>query len=431
MNYLSVSAFDAYDDNDNKIGSVSARDTAVYFSYADSLKLNNKYTGPLLYGASLKYINERLANEKAGGFALDLGLMAKPKAIKNLQFAVMAENLISSRIKFIDKGYKLPFNLKFGSSCKIEGESSDYWTNFSIDFNFPRDNRNYITVGIENRFYEIFFLRAGYNSFGDASNDINLGFGIEAGKYLDRDISVNYSFSGTYDFGNVHKIDIVYRWPAQGSEVRERKNRIKETGNVAANVNSQNAAAEPAPPAAVELPLAKNIKPIILSGGLEEKLAQIKELGEQKDEGSFQFLLSQLNKGSPGNDEDAKILLEVINALYKFNDKRAVKPFIKLMNTKNILIRLAIVDKICKFKDNENVYQLLRKALKDTSSLVRIAAVENLSKHYGLSAEDDLKNALKSEKNKKVIKAIMKALETAKAQKDRKEREIHIWDLDD
>ncbi|MCG2726843.1 MAG: PorV/PorQ family protein, partial [Elusimicrobia bacterium] len=180
VNYLSVSSFDAYDNNDNKIGSVSARDMAIYFSYANSLKLNNKHINSLLYGASLKYINERLANEKAGGFALDLGLMAKPK-IKNLKFGIMAENIVSSEIKFINEGYKLPFNLKFGSSYKIKGQNTGYWTNFSLDYNFPQDNRNYITVGIENRFYEIFALRVGYNSFGDISDGINLGFGIEAG----------------------------------------------------------------------------------------------------------------------------------------------------------------------------------------------------------------------------------------------------------
>ncbi|MCG2726859.1 MAG: PorV/PorQ family protein, partial [Elusimicrobia bacterium] len=180
FNYLSVPSFDAYDNNDNKIGSVSARDMAIYFSYADSLKSNSKYINSFLYGASLKYINERLANEKAGGFALDLGLMVKPK-IKNLKFGIMAENIVSSEIKFINEGYKLPFNLKFGSSYKIKGQDTGHWTNFSLDFNFPQDNRNYITVGIENRFYEIFALRVGYNSFGDISDGINLGFGIEAG----------------------------------------------------------------------------------------------------------------------------------------------------------------------------------------------------------------------------------------------------------
>ncbi len=212
LNYLSVSAFDAYDGEDNKIGSVSARSLAAYFSYARALNLGGKHISAFFCGANLKYIKERLASEKASGFALDLGLMAKVEGIENLKFAVMAENIASNEIRFIDKGYRLPFNLKFGSSYKLSGKDKGYRVNFSLDFNFPQDNHDYVAAGIESGFNDVFTFRAGYNSFGDLSNGINLGFGIEAGKYLGRDIGINYSFGDSYDFGNIHKVDITYKF---------------------------------------------------------------------------------------------------------------------------------------------------------------------------------------------------------------------------
>ncbi|MCG2725980.1 MAG: HEAT repeat domain-containing protein [Elusimicrobia bacterium] len=152
---------------------------------------------------------------------------------------------------------------------------------------------------------------------------------------------------------------------------------------------------------------------------LEEKLVAIKELGDKKEEASFKLLLTSLES------EDPRILLDAIAALDKFkampgavsggyahqtaNDTRVVKPFVKLMNMKNILVRLAVINQIGKFQD-EDVFQILLGALKDRSSLVRTRAVEVLSDWDISRCEDDLKKTLESERNKKVRKAIIKAL---------------------
>ncbi|MFH1619236.1 MAG: PorV/PorQ family protein, partial [bacterium] len=86
LNYLSISEFDAYDNNDNRVGSVSAYDMAANFSYANRYLPNSTALASIFYGANLKYLIERLDVEKASGFGLDLGILIKPK-IRNLNLA--------------------------------------------------------------------------------------------------------------------------------------------------------------------------------------------------------------------------------------------------------------------------------------------------------------------------------------------------------
>ncbi|MBI4655395.1 MAG: PorV/PorQ family protein [Elusimicrobia bacterium] len=215
VNYLSVSKFDAYDNNNTKIDSVSAYDMAVNLSYAKHCRLlDNDSFESFSYGANLKYLSEKLDTIKSSGFGLDIGVLLKPNIsskMNNLSVAFAVNNVVSSKVKFINESYKLPLEFKTGIAYKSH-PARDYWTTLSLDWNFPRDGQNYIAAGMENIFYELFALRVGYNSFGDISEGFNLGFGIRCAKFLNQSVEVDYSFSNTYDFGNIHKMGILYRF---------------------------------------------------------------------------------------------------------------------------------------------------------------------------------------------------------------------------
>ncbi len=210
LNYLSVSEFDAYDNDNHRIGSVSANDMALNISYANRYMIANRdFLGLELcyYGLNIKYLREKLDDEKSSGFGLDMGILVKPHTIENLKIAFAVDNIISSKVKFIKEGYRLPLEFKTGIAYKIH-PVKNYWTTLSLDWNIPKDGKDYVAAGMESIFSELFAVRIGYNSFGDIYEGFNVGFGVRYSKFLE----VDYSFSNTHDLGNIQKVGILYRF---------------------------------------------------------------------------------------------------------------------------------------------------------------------------------------------------------------------------
>ena len=211
LNYLSVGAFDAYDAADNRTGSVSAYDMALYFSYGRRLPGDYKVFGSISYGASLKYIREGLDTKSAAGVGVDLGFLIEPH-IKNLRFGLGVENVVSSRLKFIDEGFTPPLKLKTGVSYRVAPGSPVIETLLTVDFNLPNAGANYMAAGIESRFYKMLALRFGYSTFGDISNGCNFGLGFDLSRYVGKNIMVDYSFGSTYDLGDISKLGVSWKF---------------------------------------------------------------------------------------------------------------------------------------------------------------------------------------------------------------------------
>ena len=211
VNYLSVSAFDAYDNTDNRTGSVSAYDVAMYFSWGGRLPLDYKFLRSVSYGASAKYISQTLDTESGTGYGLDLGILAA-SAVEHLRFGFGVENAVSSRIRFIEEGARPPLKFKAGAMYEVRSSMADIAARFSLDYIFWNDRPGNIAAGMEYGFYDTFAMRLGYNSFGDISNGLNFGLGFDLSRYTRRDVSVDYSFAATYAFGNIHKLGVTYKF---------------------------------------------------------------------------------------------------------------------------------------------------------------------------------------------------------------------------
>lgn len=211
INYLSVSAFDAYDNADQPIGSVSAYDMAVYLSWGGRRPLDYKFLRSVSYGASAKYISEKLDTEKGAGYGLDLGFLAT-SAVENLRFGFSIENAVSTKIKFIEEGAKPPLKFKAGAMYKIRSSVAQIAARFSLDYVYWNDRPGYIAAGMEYLFYDAFAVRMGYSSFGDISDGLNFGLGFDLSRHIGRSISVDYSFGATYAFGDIHKLGVTYKF---------------------------------------------------------------------------------------------------------------------------------------------------------------------------------------------------------------------------
>ena len=213
INHLSVSAFDSYDNADNRTGSVSAYDMAVYLSWGGSRPLDYKFIQSISYGAGAKYISEKLDTKKGSGYGLDLGILAA-STVENLRFGVNIENAVSTKIKFIEVGAKPPLKFKTGVTYKIRSSAGPS-ARFSLDYVLGNATKSYMAAGMESLFFDIFSVRVGYSEFGDMSNGLNFGFGFALSKYTGRSINVDYSFGTTYAFGDIHKLSLTYKFGLQ------------------------------------------------------------------------------------------------------------------------------------------------------------------------------------------------------------------------
>ncbi|MDP2864750.1 MAG: PorV/PorQ family protein, partial [Elusimicrobiota bacterium] len=358
VNYLSVSPFDAYDNADNPTGSVSAYDMAMYFSWGARLPLASRFLKSVSYGASLKYISEKLDTEKGTGYGLDLGFLAVT-AVENLRFGFNVENAVSTRIKFIEAGARPPLKFKTGAIYEIRSSVSPITARFSLDYVFWNDRPGYMAVGMENLFYDAFAVRLGYNGFGDISNGLNFGLGFDLSGYTGRNISVDYSYGATYAFGDIHKLGVTYKFgrPAVGRTAAPAAFHpnpvVAGAGPVLAEPVVSTAAAGLAPK---ETPIDYYIN-TLNTGSLEQKRAALAELGERGGNDSFNLLLALLK------DDNPSIVLAAVSALSGFNDQRVIEPLIALFNIKNVNIRLAAAGVLGKYGGARAV-EALQAALK-------------------------------------------------------------------
>lgn len=216
VNYLSVQAFDSYDNADNRTGSVSAYDLSLHLGYGGGLETDLKFLPSLRYGAAVKYISERLDNSKASGYAIDAGLLLLAP-VKNLTFGLGLENLAASRLEFIRGGAKPPFKFKTGVSYRLGDPGRAVASLFSLDYNSPEDGPGYLAAGIESVLYGALALRAGYSSFGEISNGVSFGLGFGLPVRGGREIRLDYSYGASYDFGNVHKFGFSCKFGTAGA----------------------------------------------------------------------------------------------------------------------------------------------------------------------------------------------------------------------
>jgi len=352
LNYLNVSAFDAYDASDNPIGSVSAYGLAAYLGYGRRADTGVALLPALRYGASVKYISEKLDSRQASGYGLDAGLQLVT-SVKGLRLGLAAENLASSRLDFIGTGARPARNFKAGAAYLAAPAGGPLAAQFSLDVNFPGDGKRYLSAGVENTLYDRVLLRAGYTAFGDLSNGLSFGLGLRLpGK---RDMRLDYSYSSSYDLGSIHKFGLACRFGSPAP----------------APAGAPAAAAPEAAPAAAGA--------------------------------DFKEQLDLLYGGTP---EQALLAAEYLAGL---DDARVSEHFISLMYSPDAGRRLAAVRGLSLRKDARSL-EALQKGLHDQEEEIRRRSAMALAARGEASAAPALEECLKTEESEQVKNAILAAL---------------------
>jgi HEAT repeat protein len=229
----------------------------------------------------------------------------------------------------------------------------------------------------------------GYSAFGDISNGLSFGLGCVLSKYTGRNISVDYSFSPTYSFGDVHKLSVTYKF----GEKRETLDSLAaEKAAVDMSLGPSSLAPEKTP--------SEYYLDIFNNGTLVQRRNAIAELGARGGEDSFKLLIGILKDSNPWIIRDAVLVLS------KLDDKRVIAPLIELLKSDEEPIRMAAISGLARYKDPQ-VFAALVGCMDDKSPDVRVWAAEVLAKRTDPGAVEAIQAALKKEKDEKVRSSMM------------------------
>lgn len=199
--------------------------------YAFGISYARFLTDNFSIGFNGKYINERVHNSSAEGFALDLGVLYNTNisgltlgmSITNFGTKMQLEgrdllnqvdiapnndgNNGTIRANLETNEYDLPLMFRVGLSMDVLENMENNRLIVAVDALHPSDDNEYINIGAEYVFNDLVFLRAGFKEvfLKDSQQGLNLGGGI------------NYTINGTsigidYAFLDFGVLDAVHMY---------------------------------------------------------------------------------------------------------------------------------------------------------------------------------------------------------------------------
>jgi hypothetical protein len=170
----------------------SAKDYALALSYAASL------TDRFSVGLTFKFIDENYEEERAMGWAADVGTLYNT-GFRGFKIAMVISNF-GPDLKFIQMGYPLPMNFKFGGSMDLINNSSHKAT-LALEGSHPNDNLEKFNTGVEYWYNDLLALRVG-NHFENNAGGFSFGAGLKL-KLSKTNVGFDYSY---HDFGYLTQI---------------------------------------------------------------------------------------------------------------------------------------------------------------------------------------------------------------------------------
>lgn len=186
-------------------------------------------TNRLAFGASIKYIYEKIYRESAGGFAFDFGTQLHTgfRSLRigmnisnlgpelefsgpDLNVTVPAEGSASTSGNIDVDAYDLPLTFRLGMAFDMLNNMDNRWT-LSVEAKHPNDNDQQASMGTEYCFQQKYFLRGGYK-FNYDEQGLTLGGGLRAPLSERNVLVLDYAWS---DFGrleSVHRFSLGFQF---------------------------------------------------------------------------------------------------------------------------------------------------------------------------------------------------------------------------
>ncbi|HQU72944.1 MAG: PorV/PorQ family protein [Calditrichaeota bacterium] len=198
-------------------------------SIAAGITYARNLTDRFAIGFTGKFVQERIFNIRANGFAVDFGVLFDTP-MEGLTLAASISNFgtkmhLNGRDLFVDinpssedggatnipgeyrtEYFEMPLNMKFGLAWHAI-ENDDLQLLLTTEANQPNDNAEYINSGVEFGFKNTVFLRGGYKTLG--LEDSEQGFTFGAGIRYDV-VGTNLAFDfGYQDYGRLENVQFV------------------------------------------------------------------------------------------------------------------------------------------------------------------------------------------------------------------------------
>lgn len=200
--------------------------TGEYFRYYDTfaaLTISMNITQQFSFGASLKYVEEGLADLKMGGWMIDIGTFYWT-GFKSLRFAVGLSNFgpdmkpDGSYLKKTKEGYyneenyeafSPPTTFRVGTAMEVY-EDEKYALTTSFQINHPVDNAENAVIGLDFSYLKMLHLRVGYKVNYDEER-FTFGTGIDI-PVSTLNFSVDYAYKSFLNLGSIHQFTFDFKF---------------------------------------------------------------------------------------------------------------------------------------------------------------------------------------------------------------------------
>lgn len=201
--------------------------TGLFFdanSYAVTVGFARELTNKFTFGASFKYINESIANERATGFGIDMGTILHT-GLRSLRLGMNISNLggnmrfsgpnltdqlqngnNTTDVQIVVEESSLPLIFRVGVAYDLQLTSTQRLT-LASELKHPNDNVEQGSLGLEYGFNERFFLRSGYKINYD-EEDLTFGAGLQTPFGEESLLSIDYAWVDLGRLSATHRFSL-------------------------------------------------------------------------------------------------------------------------------------------------------------------------------------------------------------------------------
>jgi hypothetical protein len=170
------------------------------------------WSGTVMAGLSLKFINETIYQRSATAFAVDGGALFRPVDLRELRMSFAVRNL-GSREKFINDSQSLPLEMDFGAAW-----DQQWWKSRlvpALEIALPYYGNPYAKLGVEysNPVTEdaTVAVRAGYKSLTATNLSPLTGITFGLGTVYKR-LKVDFGFQPMAELGQTYRFSVAMTW---------------------------------------------------------------------------------------------------------------------------------------------------------------------------------------------------------------------------
>lgn len=186
-------------------------------------------TTRLTFGASFKYIYEKIYSETASGIAFDFGtqLHTGYKSLRigmnisnlgpnmefsgpNLNVPIETQSATSRNGEVAVDSYDIPLTFRLGLAYDLINDPDNVIT-MIVEAKHPNDLEQQASLGGEYNYQDRYFLRAGYK-FNYSEQGLTLGGGLNAPMGKNSTLVADYAWSDFGRFDSVHRFSVGFKF---------------------------------------------------------------------------------------------------------------------------------------------------------------------------------------------------------------------------